>query len=50
MTKWEYIIIAVSIDSTPLNTMGAKGWELVALYNGFGYFKRAKATRARAKK
>lgn len=36
--KWEYRREPVHVDTW--NIIGKEGWELVALENGFAYFKR----------
>jgi len=50
MDKWEYIVISSTIEKALLNKLGGQGWELVAIYDGFAFFKRKKATLARSKK
>lgn len=44
MQKWEYDVKSGMAHTTPsramMNDMGRKGWELVAVENGVGYFKR----------
>jgi hypothetical protein len=38
--KWEYMFDAHHGDHVILNEFGAQGWELVAVQDQFGYFKR----------
>ncbi len=38
--KWEYLLEAHHNDADALNAFGAEGWELVAVRDQFGFFKR----------
>lgn len=38
--KWEYLRTYAYSDVGHINTLGALGWELVALYHDEAYFKR----------
>jgi hypothetical protein len=43
MQKWKYLVVQMKGTEAKLNSLGADGWELVAIGDGdhLAYFKRA---------
>jgi hypothetical protein len=40
MQQWDYHIEELVANEKVLKRLGQEGWELIAVHNGFGYFKR----------